>query len=39
MSNTPSIDHRCTRYGARHVYQLIPLEARPTPERAVGARR
>lgn len=30
MSDTPSIDYRCTRCGARHIYQLVPLEARPT---------
>ena len=30
MSQTPSIDYRCTRCGARHIYQLVPLEARPT---------
>lgn len=34
MSNTPSIDHRCTRCGARHIYQLVSLEARPTEDEA-----
>jgi DNA-directed RNA polymerase subunit RPC12/RpoP len=32
MSDTPSIDYRCTRCGARHIYQLVPLEARPTED-------
>ncbi|HET6867921.1 MAG TPA: hypothetical protein VFH80_18555 [Solirubrobacteraceae bacterium] len=32
MSNTPSIDHRCTRCGAHHIYQLVPLEARLTED-------
>jgi DNA-directed RNA polymerase subunit RPC12/RpoP len=32
MSHTPSIDYRCTRCGARHIYQLVPLEARPTED-------
>ena len=32
MSDTPSIDYRCTRCGARHTYQLVPLEARPTED-------
>jgi ribosomal protein L44E len=36
MSDTPSIDYRCTRCGARHIYQLVPLEARPTDD-AVNA--
>jgi DNA-directed RNA polymerase subunit RPC12/RpoP len=32
MSQTPSIDYRCTRCGAQHIYQLVPLEARPTED-------
>ncbi len=32
MSDTPSIDYRCTRCGARRIYQLVPLEARPTED-------
>jgi hypothetical protein len=32
MSQTPSIDYRCTRYGARWSYQLAPVDARPTEE-------
>ena len=32
MSQMPSIDYRCTRCGARHIYQLVPLEARPTED-------
>lgn len=32
MSNTASIDYRCTRCGERHIYQLVPLEARPTED-------
>ena len=32
MSDTPSIDYRCTRCGAPHIYQLVPLEARPTED-------
>jgi len=30
VSQTPSIDYKCTRCGARHIYQLVPLEQRPT---------
>jgi DNA-directed RNA polymerase subunit RPC12/RpoP len=30
MSQTPSIDYRCTRCGALHIYQLVPLAQRPT---------
>ena len=29
MSARPSIDLHCTRCGARHIYQLVPLEERP----------
>jgi DNA-directed RNA polymerase subunit RPC12/RpoP len=32
MDQTPSIDYRCTRCGARHVYQLVPIETRPSEE-------
>ena len=32
MSQTPSIDYSCSRCGALHIYQLVPLEARPTEE-------
>ncbi|HET6869375.1 MAG TPA: hypothetical protein VFH80_25920 [Solirubrobacteraceae bacterium] len=30
--NHPVIDYRCTRCGALHVYQLVPLEAQPIEE-------
>ena len=30
MSDAPSIDYRCTGCGTRHIYQLVPLEARTT---------
>jgi DNA-directed RNA polymerase subunit RPC12/RpoP len=30
MSQTPSIDYKCTHCGAEQIYQLVPLEARPT---------
>ena len=32
MSDTPSFDYRCSRCGARRIYQLVPLENRPTEE-------
>ena len=36
MSQTPTIDYRCSRCGATHIYGLVPLEQRPT-EKAVEA--
>lgn len=32
MSQIPSIDYTCARCGARSIYQLVPLEERPTEE-------
>ncbi len=32
MNHTASIDYRCTGCGAEHIYQLVPLEARPTQD-------
>ena len=32
MSETPSIDYRCSRCGALHIYQLVPLGERPTED-------
>lgn len=34
MSHVPSIDYACARCGASRVYQLVPLEERPTDEQA-----
>ncbi len=35
MSQTPSIDYRCTSCGARQIYQLVPLGARPDEVEAI----
>jgi DNA-directed RNA polymerase subunit RPC12/RpoP len=32
MSQTPSIDYRCTHCGAEQIYELVPLKARPTED-------
>ena len=32
MSQTPSIDYKCTHCGAQQTYQLVPLEARPNED-------
>jgi DNA-directed RNA polymerase subunit RPC12/RpoP len=32
QSETPSIDYRCTRCGARHIYQLLSVEETPTED-------
>lgn len=32
MSQNPSIDYSCSRCGARHIYQLVPVERQPTEE-------
>jgi hypothetical protein len=37
MSEIPSIDYSCARCGARHIYQLVAAEERPTEEQANGA--
>jgi DNA-directed RNA polymerase subunit RPC12/RpoP len=38
MSQTPSIDYRCARCGARRIYQLVPLEQRPTEDEVRATR-
>jgi DNA-directed RNA polymerase subunit RPC12/RpoP len=39
MSEVASIDYSCARCGARHTYQLVATEERPTEEQANAAPR
>jgi ribosomal protein S27AE len=39
MSHVPSIDYSCPHCGAGRVYQLVPLEERPTEEQVRANRR
>jgi DNA-directed RNA polymerase subunit RPC12/RpoP len=32
VTEIPSIDYSCARCGARHIYQLVPAEQRPTED-------
>ena len=36
MTDRPSIDFRCSQCGATRIYQLVPLEDRPTEEQAAA---
>jgi len=37
MSVTPSIDYTCSRCGARTIYQLVPVEERPSEATVTAA--